>query len=107
MANLSSVLEQAAADHGERPAVRMDGLVLSYAELRDAAGRATALLSSLGVGPGDRVAVMLPNVPAFPIAFYGALGAGTAGSCPNGDADIPWTRTPAIRSPAQHEDLRP
>ena len=76
MANLSSVLAQAAADHGERPAVRLDGLVLSYAQLRDAAGRAASLLSSLGVAPGDRVGVMLPNVPAFPIAFYGALGAG-------------------------------
>ncbi|HTP17898.1 MAG TPA: AMP-binding protein, partial [Streptosporangiaceae bacterium] len=76
MANLSSVLAQAAADHGGRPAVRLDGLVLTYSQLEDAAGRAAALLSSLGVGPGDRVAVMLPNVPAFPIAFYGALGAG-------------------------------
>src|SRR5208337_1303438 len=76
MANLSSVLAQAAADHGGRPAVRLDGLVLSYSQLRDAAGCAASLLSSLGVAPGDRVGVMLPNVPAFPIAFYGALAAG-------------------------------
>ena len=48
MANLSSVLAQAAADHGERPAVRLDGLVLSDSQLRDAAGRAASLLSSLG-----------------------------------------------------------
>ena len=51
MANLSSVLAQAAADHGERPAVRLDNLVLSYSQLRDAAGRAASLLSSLGVAP--------------------------------------------------------
>ena len=76
MENLSSVLVQAAARHGARPALRLDGLVLSYAELSDAAGRMTALLAALGVAPGDRVAIMLPNVPAFPIAFYGALGAG-------------------------------
>ncbi|MGO8882113.1 MAG: long-chain-fatty-acid--CoA ligase [Streptosporangiaceae bacterium] len=76
MTNLSSVLDRAAADHGGRPAVRLDGLVLTYAELRDAAGRMTALLQSLGIVPGDRVAIMLPNVPAFPVAFYGALGAG-------------------------------
>jgi long-chain acyl-CoA synthetase len=76
MADLSSVFDQAAADHPDRPAVRMDGLVLSYAELRDAAGRLTCLLWSLGVTPGDRVAIMLPNVPAFPIVFFGALGAG-------------------------------
>ncbi len=56
--------------------VRLDDLVLSYSELADAAGRMTALLQALGVAQGDRVAVMLPNVPAFPITFYGALGAG-------------------------------
>src|SRR5271157_173278 len=76
MANLNSMFEQAAAQHADRPAVRMDGLELTYAQLRDAARRATSLLSSAGIVPGDRVAVMLPNVPAFPIAFYGALGAG-------------------------------
>ena len=76
MDNLNSVFERAAAEHADRPAVRLDGLVLSYSELREAAARATALLSSAGVAPGDRVAIMLPNVPAFPIAFYGALGAG-------------------------------
>ena len=76
MTNLSSVLDQAASDHPERPAVRLDDLVLSYGELRAAAGRMAALLPSLGVAPGDRVAIMLPNVPAFPIAFYGALAAG-------------------------------
>ena len=76
MANLSSVFEQAAADHAHRPAVRMDDFVLTYSQLQDAAGRVTSLLASLGVEPGDRIAVMLPNVPAFPIVFYGALGAG-------------------------------
>jgi len=76
MVNLSSVLAQGAADHGERPAVRLDDLVLSYSQLWNAAGRTAALLSSLGVVPGDRVGVMLPNVPAFPIVFYGALAAG-------------------------------
>ena len=76
MANLNSVFEAAAARHAERPAVRMDELVLSYSQLRDAAHRMASLLSSAGIVPGDRVAIMLPNVPAFPVAFYGALAAG-------------------------------
>ena len=76
MANLSSTLEKTVADHGERPVIRQDDLVLTYAQLRDSARRAASLLASLGVAPGDRVAVMLPNVAAFPIAFYGALAAG-------------------------------
>ena len=76
MANLSSMLEKTVADHGDRPAIRQDDLVLTYAQLQDSARRAASLLASLGVAPGDRVAVMLPNVAAFPIAFYGALAAG-------------------------------
>jgi long-chain acyl-CoA synthetase len=76
MANLSSVLDQAAADHAERPAIRMDDLVLSYADLQDAAGRMASLLASLGITAGDRVAIMLPNVPAFPVAYYGTLATG-------------------------------
>jgi long-chain acyl-CoA synthetase len=76
MTNLSSVLEQAVARQPGRPAIRMDDLVLTYGQLHDAAGRAASLLASVGVEPGDRVGLMLPNVPAFPIAFYGALAAG-------------------------------
>jgi long-chain acyl-CoA synthetase len=76
MANLSSVLEQAAARQPDRPAIRMDALVLTYQQFHDAAARVTSLLRDAGIEPGDRVGLMLPNVPAFPIAFYGALGAG-------------------------------
>ena len=76
MTNLDSLLEQAATDHPGRHALRMDDLVLTYAQLREAAGRMSTLLSAHGVEPGDRVGIMLPNVPAFPIAFYGALAAG-------------------------------
>ena len=38
MASLNSLLAKAATDHGERAAVRMDDLVLTYSQLRDAAG---------------------------------------------------------------------
>src|ERR1700677_4328785 len=76
MTNLSSLLERALAGHPDKHAIRMDDLVLTYAQLHDAAGRMGALLASRGVRPGDRVGIMLPNVPAFPIAFYGALAAG-------------------------------
>ena len=76
MTSISSLLDQAAAEHPDHAALRMDDLVLSYAQLREAAGRMSALLASFGVEPGDRVGLMLPNVPAFPIAFYGALAAG-------------------------------
>ncbi len=45
---------------------------------RARAGQAAALLREVGVGPGDRVALMLPNVLAFPVLFYGSLAAGAA-----------------------------
>jgi long-chain acyl-CoA synthetase len=76
MTNLSSLLEEAAAGHPDHPAICLDDQVLTYAQLREAAGRMSTLLASLGVEPGDRVGLMLPNIPSFPIAFYGALAAG-------------------------------
>src|ERR1700751_3330858 len=76
MTSISALLDRAAAEHPERAALRKDDLVLTYAQLREAAGRMSTLLGSVGVEPGDRVGLMLPNVPAFPIAFYGALAAG-------------------------------
>ncbi len=76
MTNLGSLLEEAAAGHPDHVALRMDDLTLTYAQLREAAGRMSALLAAHGVQPGDRVGIMLPNVPAFPISFYGALAAG-------------------------------
>ncbi|MDQ2816160.1 MAG: long-chain fatty acid--CoA ligase [Actinomycetota bacterium] len=76
MTDLGALLEQAAAGQPDRIALRMDDLVLTYAQLREAAARMSTLLTSAGIEPGDRVGIMLPNVPAFPIAFYGALAAG-------------------------------
>ncbi|MEO5711408.1 MAG: AMP-binding protein, partial [Nocardioidaceae bacterium] len=74
--NLAQNLTTTAKKHGDRPAVKLDDFVLSYDQLLDGARRITALLKSKGVGPGDRVGLVLPNVPAFPVLFYGALAAG-------------------------------
>jgi long-chain acyl-CoA synthetase len=76
MTNLAANLVATAADHGDRPAVRLDDHVLSYADLRDRAAAVAGMLRDRGISPGDRVGLVLPNVPAFPIVFYGALLAG-------------------------------
>ena len=76
MTNLADNLTKTAEQHPDRPAVRLDDMVLTYRELQDGARRVSTLLASKGVGPGDRVGLVLPNVPAFPILFYGALAAG-------------------------------
>ncbi len=78
MANLAQHLVDTAAVHGDRPALRMDDTVLTYAEFRDAAAAVAAGLRERGVEPGDRVGLVLPNVVSFPVVFYGALMAGAA-----------------------------
>jgi long-chain acyl-CoA synthetase len=48
----------------------------TYRELDVAAGGVAARLAALGVRPGDRIAVAMPNVPGFAVAYFGALRAG-------------------------------
>ena len=76
MVNLADNLIRTAAKHADRSAVRLDDTTLTYSDLEDGARRVAALLSDKGVEPGDRVGLVLPNVPAFPVLFYGALAAG-------------------------------
>jgi long-chain acyl-CoA synthetase len=73
---LTRLLDDAAAGFGNRPAISGDGIELTYAELRDEVDRFAGGLAGLGVGPGDRVAVVLPNCPQFVIAFFAVLRLG-------------------------------
>ena len=70
------LLSDAAARSPQRVAVKLDDLELSYAELDAAAARVAGLLRAKGVRPGDRIGVMLPNVPYFAVVYYGILRAG-------------------------------
>jgi long-chain acyl-CoA synthetase len=74
--NLATILTQSAAQHGDRPAVRLDDAVFTYALLDEASARVAAMLKAKGLQRGDRVGIMLPNVPYFPVAYYGVLRAG-------------------------------
>ena len=76
MTSLAANLTEAARRHPERVALRLDELEIPYAALDDASARLAALLVARGLQPGDRVGVMLPNVPYFAIAYYGVLRAG-------------------------------
>jgi long-chain acyl-CoA synthetase len=84
MPNLADLLSRSAAEHPDSVAIKLDDRELSYAALDDAAARAAALLAAKGVQPGDRVGIMLPNVPDFAICYYGALRAGAAAVTMNG-----------------------
>jgi long-chain acyl-CoA synthetase len=74
--NLARMLDEAARQYPERPAVRLDDLVITYAQLDDLSARAADWLRERGVAPGDRVGIMLPNVAQFPVLYYGVLRAG-------------------------------
>jgi long-chain acyl-CoA synthetase len=74
--NLATLLTESAGRTPDAPAIRLGEAELSYAELDDGSARLATLLGEHGVEPGDRVGVMLPNVPQFPIAYYGVLRAG-------------------------------
>ncbi|MEU5595195.1 long-chain fatty acid--CoA ligase [Streptomyces sp. NPDC020298] len=76
MPNLAEFLVRTAARQPERPALRLGTRVTTYAELDERTARAAALLRAEGVRPGDRVALMLPNVPEFVVLYYGVLRAG-------------------------------
>src|SRR6476659_5814780 len=84
MPNLADLLSRSAAEHADSVAIKLDQSELSYAALDVAAARAAALLRAKGVRPGDRVGLMLPNVPDFAICYYGALRAGAAVVTMNG-----------------------
>ena len=76
MFNLAAMLEDSARAVPERVAVVCGATRLSYAEVDSAANQVANLLVERGVGPGDTVALSCPNVPYFPIAYYGILKTG-------------------------------
>jgi long-chain acyl-CoA synthetase len=73
---LHHLLAASAATYSTRPALDFYGRRVTYRELDRAANRFANALAGLGVRKGDRVAVMLPNVPQAVIAYYGALKLG-------------------------------
>src|SRR4051812_42170136 len=76
MTNFASELSAAAAEAGDRPAVKLDDVVLTYSMLDAAAARAAGMLRAKGVEPGQAVGLQMPNVPYFPFVYFGALRLG-------------------------------
>ena len=75
-ANLARALTETAERFGDRTALKLDDVEMTYAQLDEATSRFAGLLESKGFEHGDRVGIMLPNVPYFAIAYYGTLRAG-------------------------------
>jgi long-chain acyl-CoA synthetase len=76
MLNLAMLLEGSARRTPTKPAVILDSIRLNYAELNGAANKIANGLVKLGVQPGDKVALMLPNTPHFVMCYYGILKTG-------------------------------
>ena len=73
---VTRLLDDAAERFPRRPALHFFGRTVRYRELREAADRFAAGLHRLGVQPGDRVALILPNCPQYVVAFFGILRRG-------------------------------
>lgn len=73
---LPALFDAAVARFGNRPCLDFLGRRWSYAEVGALAGRAAAGLHRLGIGPGSRVGLCLPNGPHYVIAFFAVLRAG-------------------------------
>ncbi|BBA35987.1 acyl-CoA synthetase (AMP-forming)/AMP-acid ligase II [Methylocaldum marinum] len=75
--SLADFFERKAAHYRERPALFSMGRTLSYAELEELSRHFAAFLNRrLGLKRGERIAIMLPNIPQQPVAVWGALRAG-------------------------------
>jgi long-chain acyl-CoA synthetase len=76
--NLASIVTETANRLPDGIAYKLDDNELNWQAVDEGSARVAGLLKAKGLEPGDRVGVMLPNVPYFPIVYYGVLRAGGA-----------------------------
>ena len=76
MLNLAVLLEDSAREVPGRDAVVFNDVRLTYAQVNGAANQVANGLAELGIGNGDKIALSCPNLPFFPIIYYGILKAG-------------------------------
>src|SRR5690349_7085674 len=75
-ASLVALLDESFRKYGDRNAYKFMGKAITLAQVDDASRALAAYLQSLGLDKGDRVAVMMPNVPQYPVAIAAILRAG-------------------------------
>ncbi|MES2497306.1 MAG: long-chain fatty acid--CoA ligase [Pseudomonadota bacterium] len=73
---LNDLIEAAVRDHGERTAIDFLGRHWTYAQIGALVDRAAAGLQAMGVGPGVRFGLCLPNTPYFVVLYFAALRCG-------------------------------
>ncbi len=93
---LHEMLSTSAAAFPQRPAIYFFDQQIRYRELDRMSTHFAHALRGLGIKPGDRVAIVLPNIPQCVIAFYGALKAGA----------VIVLGDPLLQEPELHRQLR-
>src|SRR5262245_8788495 len=76
MTNLANNLIRTTERYPDQTAIRLDDYAVSYDEFHRSASAIASWLRDRGLDPGDRVGLVLPNVPAFATLFYGTMLAG-------------------------------
>ena len=74
--NIARAVERAARHFPRHPAILFEEREWCYGELERAASRTAHGLLAWGIGPGDRVVLFLPNIPAFAVAYQAVLKLG-------------------------------
>ena len=75
--NLATILRESARANPSKPVALFDGGQLTYSQLDQLSDRFAAGIRSSGIGPGDAVALQLPNIPQFLLAYFGLLKNGS------------------------------
>jgi long-chain acyl-CoA synthetase len=76
MLNLSVILDDSAFRYPDKTAYIFMETKLSFAQVNAAANQVAGGLSAIGINPGDKVAISCPNLPQFPILYFGIIRAG-------------------------------
>jgi long-chain acyl-CoA synthetase len=74
--NIAASLEHYSDAQPDAPAILFESSVVSYKELHEATNRVSNVLRSIGICKGDRVALLLPNIPVFAYCYLGAVKIG-------------------------------
>ena len=75
-ATIGELVRDAAQRAGDQECLRFPGASLSFADVHEASDRLAHVLVAHGIQPGDRVAIMLDNVPEWPLSWFAILKAG-------------------------------
>jgi len=93
-------LVQAAENYPRRTALRFEGATITYCDLLSLVRRIATSFRRRGIGPGQRVGLLMPNHPAFVAMYYAALASGAAVVCLN-----PLYAVPALQEMTADADL--